>query len=45
VNYGLSKLAGYVQRQLSRRGLSAGHVPAALPAAAMMSQAEGGGGL
>jgi glutamate transport system permease protein len=46
VNYALSKLATYVQRWLSRRGMTPGTVPAALPAAALMSQAgEGGGGL
>jgi glutamate transport system permease protein len=45
VNYALSKLATYVQRWLSRRGMTPGTVPAALPAAALMSQAgEGGGG-
>jgi glutamate transport system permease protein len=44
VNYALSKLAMYVQRRLSRRGLAPVGVPAALPAAALMSQAEGAGG-
>lgn len=44
VNYALSKLATYVQRRLSRRGLTPGEVPAALPAAALMSQTEAGGG-
>jgi glutamate transport system permease protein len=40
VNYGLSKLAGYVQRRLGRRGYAAGHVPVA----ALVAQAEGAGG-
>jgi glutamate transport system permease protein len=44
VNYALSKLATYVQRWLSRRGTPAGHVPAAVPAAALIPQAEAGGG-
>jgi glutamate transport system permease protein len=40
VNYALSKLATYVQRRLSQRGLPAGHVPVT----ALVAQAEGGGG-
>jgi glutamate transport system permease protein len=40
VNYGLSKLAIYVQRRLSRRGYSAG----AVPVTALVAQADVGGG-
>jgi glutamate transport system permease protein len=39
VNYTLSKVAGYVQQRLSRRGYSAGTVPPA----ALVAQAEAGG--
>jgi glutamate transport system permease protein len=40
VNYTLSKLAGYTQRRLARRGYGAGHVPVT----ALVAQAEGAGG-
>jgi glutamate transport system permease protein len=40
VNYALSKLATYVQRRLSQRGMPAGHVPVT----ALVAQAEGAGG-
>ena len=44
VNYSLSKLAQYVQRRLARGRKTAGTPAQNPPPAALMSQAEGGGG-